>query len=217
MFFFCFCFAVDLALRLGRAIPDLICFMSPLYSTWPRPRYAVKHIALSFLPFTPSYSLFFFFPFFTHLRETSGSMEQFQNHLWDCVMWCKQRMLIGLSTGPPSLHSGVSEALPVRLPLTVMGLDVIPTLAPMCWDVVGKLIADILGLWCQRFFISRFSLLTAARLKQSLLETPCVSSALSTLVYCASSSIIFHYNTRALMAPLNYVCKRVRVGEGRFF
>lgn len=55
-------------------------------------------------------------------------------------------MLIGLSARPPSLHSGVSAALPARLPQAVMGLDVIPTLAPMCWDVVGKLIADILGL-----------------------------------------------------------------------
>lgn len=55
-------------------------------------------------------------------------------------------MLIGLLAGPPSLHSGVSAALAVRLPLAVMGLDVILTLAPMCWDVVGKLIADILGL-----------------------------------------------------------------------
>lgn len=55
-----------------------------------------------------------------------------------CSLACQQGLL--------PLRSGVSAALAVRLPLAVMGLDVIPSLAPMCWDVVGKLIADILGL-----------------------------------------------------------------------
>lgn len=46
------CFSIaDKAFCAARVIPDLICFMSLLYSKWPSLRYAVKHIALSFLPF----------------------------------------------------------------------------------------------------------------------------------------------------------------------
>lgn len=114
---------VDQALCAARVIPDLICFMSLLYSKWPSPRYAVKHIALSFLPpsihsfslshsLSPSSNLYptLLFP----LRETFGSMEQFQNHLWDCVMWCWQRMLIGLSEGL-LLSLRRSTAIPVCL------------------------------------------------------------------------------------------------------
>lgn len=115
------------------------------------------------LPLFPPLNLsptLFFFP----LSETFGSMEQFQNHLWDCVMWCRRRMFIGLSEGPPS-PTQAFHSNPSLSSSAVIGLDVIPTLTSMCWDVVCKLIADILGTWCQRFFISRFPLLSSARLR----------------------------------------------------
>lgn len=46
---------------------------------------------------------------FFSFRETFGSMEQFQNHLWDCVMWCRWRMLTGLSYRASFSHSGLPQ------------------------------------------------------------------------------------------------------------
>lgn len=53
-------------------------------------------------------------------------------------------------------HTGVPQWFPSVFQCCYTGLDVIPTFTLMCGDVVGKLIADILGLWCQSFFISHF-------------------------------------------------------------
>lgn len=130
-----------------------------MFSPFSLHHFSLSPLSLSLSSFK-SFSHSLFFP----LSETFGSMEQFQNHLWDCVMWCRHRMLIGLSEGPPS-PTQAFHSNPSLSSSAVIGLDVIPTLTPMCWDVVCKLIADILGTWCQRFFISRFPLLSSARLR----------------------------------------------------
>lgn len=126
------------------------------------------------------------------LRGIFGSMEQFQNHLWDYVMWCRPTRLIGLSNrasfSRQALHS--KPSLPSR---AVIGLDVIRTL--MCWDVVCKLIAEILGTWCQSFFFSfafPLSRLFSARLHEVKM-IPLWNVSLPTLLYLSMSSIPFHF------------------------
>lgn len=49
-------------------------------------------------------------------------------------------------------HTGVPQQFPSVFQCCYTGLDVIPTFTLMCGDVVGKLIADILGSWCQSLF-----------------------------------------------------------------
>lgn len=193
---------IDPALSSARVIPDLICFMSLLYSKWPSPRYAVKHIALCFLPspsnplhnFSLSFlalSLFpplnlsptlFFFSFKRNFWQHGTISEPFVGlrHVMrtEDAHWTVRR--------PPS-PTQAFHSNPSLSSSAVIGLDVIPTLTLMCWDVVCKLIADILGTWCQRFFISRFPLSSllhvCVQLKWSLLEMLSGSSSLPTLLY----------------------------------
>lgn len=75
------------------------------------PSNPLHNFSLSFLPLSlfPPLNLFLSLSLFFPLRETFGSMEQFQNHLWDCVMWCRRRMLIGLSERTSFSHSGVPQ------------------------------------------------------------------------------------------------------------
>lgn len=49
------------------------------------------------------------------------------------------------AVGRPPSSTQAFHSNPCLSSSVVIGLDVIPTLTLMCWDVVGKLIADILG------------------------------------------------------------------------
>lgn len=102
-----------------------------------------------FLPLSPS-------PPCPPLRETLAACNNFRTICGIASCDVDRGCSLDCQQGPPSFTQAIHSD-PSLSSSAVIGLDVILTLTLMCWDVVCKFIADILGTWCQRFFISRFS------------------------------------------------------------
>lgn len=122
-------------------------------------KFSLSHFLLCFAPLCLSTSLLSsLFPCFS---KTCGITIQFQNHWWDCIMWCSVRMLIGPSHWAFLLSLWCSKAIPLLLAVLPRVWMWFWLLCVGMWSVSSLLTffgRDARGFF---FFISHFSLSSA--------------------------------------------------------